>query len=162
MALAQGSGPYHVKNNPKQFLDIIGRKSLLQFAVEHFLHIVSSADIFFVTQENKQFLIEREVAQYGLRKAQVICEPFMRGTVLCNSSWSFISLGRVGVRKNESICVPPSDQYIRDEGAFCSVLQKLENPPFGPYALLGVPPKNPNRGYGYIKKRNLLMENFSG
>lgn len=158
--IGTGLWPLSREEYPKQFLDIMGGKSLLQLTVERFLPAVSPEDIFIVTQKDKKFLIERELAPYGFQETQIICEPFMRGTAFAVFLGVTCLREKIGVHDDESICVAPSDHYIGNEKAFCSVLKKLENLPGGYYTLLGVPAENPNPGYGYIRKGNAFGEGF--
>lgn len=158
--IGTGLWPLSREEYPKQFLDIVGGKSLLQLTVKRFLSAFSSEDIFIVVQKDKKFLIEQEIMQYGLREAQIICEPFMRGTAFAVLLGVTYLREKIGVRESESVCVAPSDHYIGDGEAFCAVLQKLKDPLSGYYTLLGVPAENPNPGYGYIRRGVPFGEGF--
>lgn len=157
--IGTGLWPLSREEYPKQFLEIVGEKSLLQLTVERFLDAVPSRDIFIVTQRDKKFLVQREVKKYGFSETQLICEPFMRGTALA-ILLGVITLKELGFEDDEVICVAPSDHYIEGHEEFLTVLEKMTEIPSHFYTILGVPPRGPYPGYGYIKKGKPLREGF--
>jgi len=157
--IGTGLWPLSREEYPKQFLRILGEKSLLRLTVERFLKFCAPQDIFIVTQKDKKFLVQREVERYGLLEPQFICEPFMRGTALA------VLLGITYLREltgesDEIICVAPSDHYMEREEEFLLALERMKNVPPNFYVLLGIPPRGPYPGYGYVKQGELWGEAF--
>ena len=80
--LAGGSGtrfwPYSRYNNPKQLLNIIGDKSMLQMTIERLEKIKKITDIYIVTREDLYDRIIKEVV--GIDKNKVIVEPSGKNT----------------------------------------------------------------------------------
>lgn len=149
--IGTGLWPLSREEYPKQFLSILGGRSLLELTVERFLCFASPHDIFIVTQKDKKFLVQREVAQYGFPEEQFICEPTTRGTAFA-ILYGVTYLKEHHVSEEEIICVTPSDHYIQNERELQETFRKAEKiiPPAS-FVLLGVPPKTPYPGYGYIK-----------
>jgi mannose-1-phosphate guanylyltransferase/mannose-6-phosphate isomerase len=157
--IGTGLWPLSREEYPKQFLGILEGKSLLRLTVERFLKFCAPQDIFIVTQKDKKFLVQREVERYGLLEPQFICEPFMRGTALA------VLLGITYLREltgesDEIICVAPSDHYMEREEEFLLALERMKNVPPNFYVLLGIPPRGPYPGYGYVKQGELWGEAF--
>jgi len=157
--IGTGLWPLSREEYPKQFLRILGEKSLLQLTVERFLNFCAPQDIFIVTQKDKKFLVQREVERYGLLEPQFICEPFMRGTAFA------VLLGVARLKElfggsDEIICVTPSDHYVERNEEFLLALEQMKNVPPNFYVLLGIPPRRPYPGYGYMKRGDSWGKGF--
>jgi mannose-1-phosphate guanylyltransferase/mannose-6-phosphate isomerase len=62
--------------------------------------------------------------------------------------------------RDETICVAPSDHYMEREEEFLLALERMKNVPPNFYVLLGIPPRGPYPGYGYVKQGELWGEAF--
>ena len=80
--LAGGSGtrfwPYSRYNRPKQLLNILGEKSMLQMTIDRFKKVKKVTDIYIVTRKDLYNTIIKEVE--GIDKDKVIVEPSGKNT----------------------------------------------------------------------------------
>lgn len=60
---------------PKQFLHVIGDKSLLAQTIERFLGLVEARDIIIVTNERYIFHVQAELKTINAQEAHIITEP---------------------------------------------------------------------------------------
>ena len=162
--LAGGSGkrlwPLSRQKRPKQFVPIIGNKSLIQIAVQRVLFGFNKEDIFVVL--NKKFLKEAQKQLPELSLKNFIIEPEARGTTTA------IGLAVYNIYKNnpkEIIVTMASDHYIENPFKFIKALKKLntiiKNYP-NSICLFGIKPTYPETGYGYIEKsKKLRLKNIS-
>ena len=80
--LAGGSGtrfwPYSRYNRPKQLLNILGEKSMLQMTIDRFKKVKKVTDIYIVTRKDLYNTIIKEVE--GIDKDKVHDEPSGKNT----------------------------------------------------------------------------------
>lgn len=162
--MAGGEGkrfwPLSRKDRPKQFLSLIGRKSLLSETVERILPLVPFQNIFVVTVE--RYLEETRRHLTGLPAENVIIEPEGKNTGPC------IALGTLKIKKispDSTIVVLPADHWIADDRSFRDVIefgQRIANTMLSsndyPLVTFGVKPTKPETGYGYIKESTELID----
>ncbi|MCX6089361.1 MAG: mannose-1-phosphate guanylyltransferase/mannose-6-phosphate isomerase [Candidatus Atribacteria bacterium] len=147
--MGTGLWPLSRENYPKQFLNLLGEKSLLELTIERFLPIFSSSSIFIITQKEQEFLVLREVEKYGIKRDQLILEPSPRGTapaILLGIRY----LKDIKNIKDDEILVVPSDHYIRETDLFLDHVGRLGEIPRGYLVTFGVRAEESNPGYGYI------------
>lgn len=164
LIMAGGEGkrfwPLSRKDKPKQFLTLIGRKSLLIQTVERILPLIPIENIFVVTVE--RYLEETRRHLPGLPAENIIIEPEGKNTGPC------IALGTLKIKKispDSTIVVLPADHGIADNESFRNVIkygQRIANTMLAsndyPLVTLGVKPSKPETGYGYIKESTELMD----
>lgn len=164
LIMAGGEGkrfwPLSRKDRPKQFLSLIGRKSLLSETVERILPLVPFQNIFVVTVE--RYLEETRRHLTGLPAENVIIEPEGKNTGPC------IALGTLKIKKispDSTIVVLPADHWIADDRSFRDVIefgQRIANTMLSsndyPLVTFGVKPTKPETGYGYIKESTELID----
>ncbi|HEX9665155.1 MAG TPA: mannose-1-phosphate guanylyltransferase [Thermodesulfobacteriota bacterium] len=163
LIMAGGEGkrfwPLSRKDRPKQFLNLIGGKSLLRQTVERILPLIPYQNIFVVTVE--RYLDETRRHLPGLPLQNIIIEPEGKNTAPC------IALGTLKIKKispDSTILVLPADHAIVDDQSFRDVIQygqRIANImlPSSDYPLvtLGVKPRKAETGYGYIKESTELV-----
>ncbi|MGB7291155.1 MAG: mannose-1-phosphate guanylyltransferase [Thermodesulfobacteriota bacterium] len=164
LIMAGGEGkrfwPLSRKDKPKQFLTLIGRKSLLSQTVERILPLISIENIFVVTIE--RYVEETRRHLPGLPAENIIIEPEGKDTGPC------IALGTLRIKKispDSTIVVLPADHGIADDQSFRNVIkygQRIANTMLAskdyPLVTLGVKPSKPETGYGYIKGSTELID----
>jgi mannose-1-phosphate guanylyltransferase len=164
LIMAGGEGkrfwPLSRKDKPKQFLNLIGRKSLLSQTVERILPLVPFQNIFVVTVE--RYVEETRRHLPGLPAEKIIIEPEGKNTGPC------IALGTLKIRKispDSTIVVLPADHGIADDQSFRDVIKyghRIANTMLAsddyPLVTLGVKPSKPETGYGYIKGSTELID----
>jgi len=158
LIMAGGEGkrfwPLSRKDRPKQFLNLIGEKSLLRQTLERILPLIPIENVFIVTVD--RYLEETRKHLPELPVGNMIIEPDGKNTAPC------IALGTLKIENaspDSTIVVLPADHAIVDDQSFRDVInygQKVANTmlPSKEYPLvtLGVKPKRPETGYGYIKE----------
>ena len=73
--------PASRSHKPKQFLPIVGPKTLLQQTFDRLLPVLSRRDIFFVCSPEYARIVHRQIPD--LKKNQLILEPASRNTAPC-------------------------------------------------------------------------------
>lgn len=160
--LAGGGGtrlwPMSRESFPKQFLNILGKDSLLQATVKRALLFLEPKDIYVVTLSKYLFLVQEQLKQYVDKDwSNIILEPMARNTAAA-MALAMVFLKEQGQIETEPIIFCPADHIIPDGGVFvemcqqaCVVAQK------DAVVLFGVTPNRPETGYGYIKKKAQLQ-----
>lgn len=137
---------------PKQFLRIGGEQSLFAQSVKRFLRLVEPENIIVVTQEAYMFHVRDELSSLGASAAHVLLEPVGRNTAPAIALAMAFLFDRLGMGADEVICVSPSDHVIRPAERFVEIVkQAATRAADGLIVTLGVSPKSPETGYGYIE-----------
>lgn len=158
VVLCGGSGtrlwPLSRKNFPKQFLNLYGDKSLVQATYLRLRQLMSEQQIFFVTNRDNLFNVINQVREIapGFSEDQVIVEPESRNTAPAIACAVKYLTDRVDADKESPIFFLPADHYIADEAGFVESLKKVAENIDSHVATIGIVPKRPETGYGYIKK----------
>jgi mannose-1-phosphate guanylyltransferase len=151
--MAGGKGerfwPLSTDKKPKQFLKLLGEKTMIQMTVERLMPIISADRIFVVTGKRYVELIKEQLSD--LPQGNIIIEPVGRNTAPCIALSAFYIKRRYG---DASIVVLPSDHLIVDESRFRSIIafgyDFVMNNKNG-IVTLGIKPDRPETGYGYIQ-----------
>jgi len=136
---------------PKQFLNLIGSKTMLQLTVERVQGLVDMEDIYVVAGAEFKDIIIRQIPY--LPDSNIIIEPFGRDTAAA------IGLATLVVRQKKPLdvmVVLPADHYINDISRFRDVIKgALAAASQGEDIItLGITPHRPETGYGYIHQGN--------
>ncbi|NPV91329.1 MAG: NTP transferase domain-containing protein [Firmicutes bacterium] len=137
---------------PKQFLNLIGDKTMLQLTMERVEGLAEISDTYIVAGSDFKDIIMEQVPQ--LPEENIIVEPFGRDTAAAIGLAALV-LERKDPR--EVMIVLPADHYIGDVPRFQKVLKSAvaaawrgEN-----IVTLGITPNRPETGYGYIYQGEL-------
>ena len=149
--LAGGRGtrfwPRSRQHRPKQLMNFWGEASLLQQTVERLRPLVLPANVWVLTNE----YLAQEVARQlpGVPRCQIIAEPVQRNTAPCIG----LAAELIGARDAEAVLgVFPSDQTIRKPAAFRKVVRlAAKHAAQGTIVVLGIAPRWPETGYGYVE-----------
>jgi mannose-1-phosphate guanylyltransferase len=132
---------------PKQFLNLVGDKTMLQLTMERLKGVAEISDTYIVAGSDLKDIIMEQVPQ--LPEENIIVEPFGRDTAAAIGLAALV-LERKDPR--EVMIVLPADHYISDIPRFQKVLKSAvaaawrgEN-----IVTLGITPNRPETGYGYI------------
>lgn len=154
--LAGGGGtrlfPLSRECYPKQFLHVIGDKSLLAQTVERFLGLVKAEDVIVVTNEKYIFHVKEELKSISAENAHIIVEPIGRNTAPAIALAQVYCKDKLKCSENEILFISPSDHLIKSAENFRTLIKKAElTAQKGNIVTLGIKPIKPETGYGYIE-----------
>jgi len=150
--MAGGSGtrfwPASRSLRPKQFLNIIGSKSMIEQTLERVKPLCGDENIIIVGNKDHHLLLNN---QLGKNRFIVLEEPLGRNTAPC-IGFAAVFLRKKGIT-DKPMVVLPADHYINDENRFrtvlitgCCLAQQ------GPIVTIGIVPTRPETGYGYLQR----------
>jgi mannose-1-phosphate guanylyltransferase len=151
--MAGGSGtrfwPLSRRKRPKQLLELLGPKTLLEQTVARLRGTIPSHRIFVFTHE----LLRDEVIRRlpGIPRRQIVAEPVARNTAptIGLAAHEVLRRDRDGL-----MVVLPSDHVITKFGEFRRVLRAACRwaSTEGRSVVVGLKPTRPDTGYGYVRK----------
>lgn len=154
MAGGQGTRfwPLSTPEKPKQFLNLLDEKSMIQLTVDRIKEIYGIEHIYVCTSEKYVELVKKQLPELPIEN--IIIEPCGRNTAPC----ILLSTLYIENKHGESeIVVLPSDHMITNNNKFIEILKVAnEYVMYNKKAILtlGIEPTRPETGYGYIKKAN--------
>ncbi len=153
LIMAGGKGtrfwPKSTEDKPKQFLNLIGEKTMIQETFDRVNKKIPSNQIFVITCQKYKKLVEEQLP--SLPEKNIIIEPVGRNTAPC------ILLSTIYIKqifKNVNITVLPSDHLISDVDKFLNTLETANEFIYNnkrTIVTIGIKPDRPETGYGYIK-----------
>jgi len=146
--LCGGSGtrlwPLSRKSLPKQFVPLIGDKSLLRLTVERLAQVNPS--MVCVAAEEHRFLVAQTLREAKL-SGTVILEPSARNTAAA------MALAALAAQPDDLLLFCPADHHIPDATRFAAMVQQgCDAAQGGAIVTFGVVPSFPSTAYGYIQK----------
>src|SRR5207248_4611706 len=109
--------PRSRRHKPKQFLDLIGERSMLQDTVERVHDVIPEERIFIVAPPEHRALIHEQLPD--LRTDHVVVEPYPRG----NAAAIGLAMAALHAFDPDAVvAVLPSDHVIERRGKFREVL----------------------------------------
>ena len=151
--LAGGAGtrfwPLGRQRQPKQFLKIIGDKSLFQETLRRTRLLVEPRNIFVVTNVQYKTKVQRQMAGLKIPASQILCEPQGKNTApaICWAASRIQALNPQAV-----MMVLPSDHLILNVSAFQQTIRRAIMLAEKKYLVtIGIVPTRPETGYGYLK-----------
>lgn len=138
---------------PKQFLNLIGDKTMLQLTVERVEKLVGIDNTYIVAGSEFKNIISEQIPH--LPGENIIIEPFGRDTA---AAIGLAALILAQNNPNEVMIVLPADHYIGNVPRFHEVLQSAAAAAGKSNSIvtLGITPHSPEIGYGYIQRGDLL------
>ena len=152
VVLSGGSGtrlwPQSRVTQPKQFVQLIGERSLFDLTVELLQEISSEAPIV-VTNEAHRFLAAEELRKNDCEAEAIILEASARNTA---PAIALAALCALESNPEALLLVAPSDHLIKDSAEFRqSIMNGYETACNDHIVTFGVEPAYAEPGYGYIK-----------
>ncbi|MBT8416972.1 MAG: mannose-1-phosphate guanylyltransferase, partial [Silicimonas sp.] len=149
--LCGGSGtrlwPSSRKAYPKQFVPLLGEKSLYQGTLARFSGEGFAAPLI-MTGEDFRFLAVEQAAAVGCSDARVVVEPVGRDTAPAILAAALM----LEDTPDDLMLVAPSDHVMEDVGAFHAALRAGRDAAVdGALVTFGVKPDRPETGYGYLQ-----------
>ena len=135
---------------PKQYVNFIGRRSMLEHTIDRARKVFSADHIVAVVSQSHFDLPEARQQLANMATANVIAQPLNRGT------WPgiLLPLARIyGECPGATVVTFPADHFIQDEDVFLAhvafAMRKVEEQPAS-MVLLGMTPDSPDSELGYI------------
>jgi len=151
LVLSGGAGtrlwPRSRRDRPKQFLDLIADRTLLQDTVDRVREIVPVERIFVVAPPAHRPLIHEQLPE--LATDHVVVEPYPRG----NAAAVGLAMAALAAFDPEAVvAVLPSDHVVERRAQFRKVLlAATAAAERGHLVTLGIAPTAPDTGFGYIE-----------
>ncbi|WP_428959820.1 mannose-1-phosphate guanylyltransferase/mannose-6-phosphate isomerase [Xanthomonas oryzae] len=150
--LSGGSGtrlwPLSRESYPKQFLPLVGDKSMLQSTWLRAAPVAAHAPIV-VANEEHRFMAAEQLQQLGVKPSAILLEPKGRNTA---PAIAVAALEATRDGADPLLLVMPSDHVIQNEAAFqAAVTVAAAAAEQGKLVTFGIKPTAPETGYGYIK-----------
>ncbi len=150
--LAGGRGrrlwPASHKARPKQFLSLVGKKTLFRQTLERCRHELFEEDLIIVGASEHRFLIAEELRASGAT-GDVILEPVSRNTGAAVAAGLLRALER---SVNPILLIMPADHLKYDTEAFAASIKRASAAATsGHIVTFGVQPSNPSIELGYIR-----------
>lgn len=137
---------------PKQFLHVIGNKSLLAQTIERFLGLVEAKDIIVVTNEKYVFHVQAELKMINAEEAHIITEPIGKNTAPAIALAQSYCQDILKCDEDEILFVSPSDHLIKPIKNFQTLIKNAQDTVSrGKVITLGIKPNKAETGYGYIE-----------
>jgi mannose-1-phosphate guanylyltransferase len=151
--LAGGRGtrfwPRSRKRSPKQLLNIVGQKTMLEQTYQRLAPLFRPEHIWVVTNDDQAAAVRRQLWQ--VPSQNVLIEPLGRNTAAA------IGLAAVHLLKKEGgdaiMAVLPADHFIGRPARYRQIVRvalRIAAEP-GSLVVLGILPSRPETGYGYVE-----------
>ena len=152
--LAGGSGtrlwPVSRQTLPKQFVGLLSSDSPFQESVRRFIGKKTSPPLV-VTGEQYRFLVDKQLAELGVRSGLNILEPEGKNTGPSVLAAALYLLDR---DVNAMMVVSPTDHYIPNVDVFMETIDTALGVALdGKICCLGISPTSIQTGYGYIESK---------
>lgn len=152
--LAGGRGtrfwPRSRSRTPKQLLNIVGDKTMLEQTYERIAPIFAPSNVWVVTNAEQAGAVRHQLR--GVPPQNALLEPFGRNTAVATGLAAIHLLKRGG--SDALMAVLPADHFIGKPARYRQILRAALKLAAEPRTLvvLGIPPLHPETGYGYIER----------
>lgn len=156
LIMAGGRGtrfwPKSTEKKPKQFLNLIGDKTMIQLTIDRITKLIPIENVFVCTSSEYKNLVREQLPT--LNERNIIIEPLGMNTAPC------ILLSAMYINQiynDANLVVLPSDHIINNDEKFIDVLlegMKFIEENIG-IVTIGIVPNRPETGYGYIKVKKI-------
>ena len=158
VVLSGGSGtrlwPLSRQNQPKQFLTLIGDRSLYQETLLRASRLPQAAAPVTVCASDHRFMVGEQLNAVGLANGGILLEPMARNTApaIALAAWHLVARDADAL-----MLVLPADHLIEDESAFRdAVARAVGLADAGWLVTFGIRPDYAETGYGYILRGDAL------
>lgn len=163
LIMAGGRGtrfwPLSTEKKPKQFLNLIGKETMIQMTVNRIKPIVPIERIFICTGKMYVDLVRQQLPD--IPEKNIIVEPEGRNTTPCIALSAFIMRRYYN---NFNMLVLPSDHLISNDDEFRNIIREADkfiDVNINSIVTIGMKPTRPEIGYGYIRFSNKSVESNS-
>ena len=158
--LSGGSGsrlwPLSRRQYPKQYLPLMGDKTMLQETILRLEGLDNLADPIIVCNVNHRFLVAEQCQQIGVQNPTILLEPTGRNTAPAITASALQALEQ---GENTKLLVLSADHVIQNIDTFHRVINiASKQAEAGRMVTFGIVPASANTGYGYIKSSTKHFE----
>jgi mannose-1-phosphate guanylyltransferase len=151
MIMAGGRGtrfwPRSRRSHAKQVLTIAGSRTMIRQTVDRLRPVIPPERVWVITNEFLRAEIARQLPEVPRR--QIVAEPAQRNTAPCNGLAAHIL---ASIDPDAVIGVFPADHVIGKPARFAPILRRAyKAAEKGGIVVLGIEPRWPETGYGYIE-----------
>jgi len=151
--LSGGSGtrlwPLSRKQYPKQYLPLVGDKTMLQETILRLNGLDNLADPIIICNVDHRFLVAEQCQQIDVTSPTILLEPVGRNTAPAIAAAALQSIKQSG---DAVLLVLSADHVIQDIEAFHQAIDiAAKQAQDSKLTTFGIVPTNANTGYGYIK-----------
>jgi mannose-1-phosphate guanylyltransferase len=162
--LAGGTGsrlwPASRESRPKQFLPLVGERSLLQQTYDRLHSFVPASDLYVCTAAAYQGLVSEQLPE--LSRENILVEPTQRGT---GPAIGWIATRFHALFGETTVATIAADHVVRRPEEFTRALslaaRAVTDCPTG-IVTIGIRPTGPDPGYGYIQMGGLFRAEQAG
>lgn len=160
VVLSGGSGtrlwPLSRQNQPKQFLALIGERSLYQETVLRADALPDVQPPVTVCSEDHRFMVGEQLHAVGVGSGGIVLEPVARNTA---PAIALAALHAQATDPSATLLVMPADHLIADEAAFRTAVAAARDLARDAWLVaFGITPNYAETGYGYIRRGEALGE----
>lgn len=159
--LSGGSGtrlwPLSRKSRPKQFIPLVGKKSLFQMTLERVGTNYGFSTTGVIGNENHRFVVLEQASQCNnVQVDSVVLEPIGKNTA---PAVIIAALLAYAENQDQLLLLLPADHIIMDVPAFHNaILEAAKLASNGHFVCFGIEPSHAETGYGYIKAADKISE----
>lgn len=158
--LSGGSGsrlwPLSRQNQPKQFLTLIGDRSLYQETVLRANALPGMQPPVTVCSEDHRFMVGEQLQEIGVAHGGILLEPVARNTA---PAIAIAALHLLADDDQAMMLILPADHLIEDEAAFRdAVTHAAVLADHDWLVTFGIHPDAPETGYGYIARGEAVTD----
>ena len=151
LILAGGRGtrfwPLSRKRSAKQVLNVVGERSLIQSTVDRLAPVIPPERLWILTNDHLRDVIVKQLPE--IPKRQILAEPAQRNTAPAIGLAAQILQSH---DPNAVMGVFPADHVVGKEPAYRAVVRAaLKGASAGNLMLVGIQPRWPETGYGYVE-----------
>ncbi|MDP3857030.1 MAG: mannose-1-phosphate guanylyltransferase/mannose-6-phosphate isomerase [Stagnimonas sp.] len=152
--MAGGNGtrlwPLSRESYPKQFLSLLGERSLLQDTVLTAVAISNAVAPVIIGAEAHRFLISEQLREIGIDQATILLEPEGRNTAPAAAVAAQYVAREYGAEA--AVFLMSADHSIGDPAGFVAAAQAgAQLAALGRIVIFGIAPTRPETGFGYIR-----------
>ena len=145
--------PLSRRANPKQFLSMMGTKSLLQETLIRIQPLVPNSNIIVISNQMYQRKIRQISDEFNIPRANILLEPEGKNTAPA-IGWAAAHIRRINAQA--VMMVLPSDHTILKPKVFLNILKQAVTLAADRHVVtLGIVPDRPETGYGYLKTKKV-------
>ena len=150
--LCGGSGsrlwPLSRKSYPKQFVPLVGDKTLFQNSAERLTGPQFKNPVI-ITNSDYRFIVSEQLQEIGIDPGAILIEPEGRNTAPAILA---AALFEYQINPDAILVVAPSDHIIKDVNAFQLAIKEAYNVALdGQLVTFGIKPTHPETGFGYLE-----------